>query len=1216
MHCLLNCWLAPSLSRPRRHRRYHLSLQKASQTYLTQPTISPIRGSSRSCSEALHDDPDLDQTATPPDRAPYFSTLPAHQHPIFGHSPSSATADSSSRGRGFINRARRRGGRDSAVGSPSRSGLSGGHGDITDTDVTHESLYEQDLASSLEHDLLEPNGDQPHAVRELPTTWTARLGAAASRGEASTIRKLHQGSDIPLLSLDDWDEHGAEVEDRLSRRLSYTGGAVDDTVLDSRSLYSFHRLKSGIMERPRDQSEGSAWSNIVTTLTSKGAVAMMLYNGTKHDPEANDVWPKCRSSAKLPAHYSLLDSTKHVQLKSEAERHIAEKVGGGDHDTPRTDSSRRKWNLPVELVDIITDYLNRDDVKALRLVSRELNHFVSQGIFQTVVVPFNTEIYGMLGPEPKSDFKGKRRAKIEKSGYFWNNSDGDEIYNGHGLDVFRGFGKHIRKFAMSFEVNEDSLAMPPVKVLTETKTSFWGRYDWPFEEYRRFDAVAGLETAADETPRMKTAFSELTRVSELALSVDSGLGWLNGPDRSIRARILQRPPAVFGNSKAIPDRRAQAQHELWNHVESSHRDACNDVKLATLYRLDGLCSSLKLEDTGMGADKQPEMPYMDTHLIHEAISHDTADTQVPTSFDDPEVLERFVLTPTITGAGILFTSVIAPNDAGQLMSPIIPANLTKSQKEWLLETEWAQRAFLSSYMLSVIDNPITFKAVHTLNISRLSDRYLPMLDRSDFWNALPSLVDVTLMLLPGWRTVRKDEAGFVETPRINPTQGTDAFCNLLRTHVAHHSSIRTLAIGWATGGEHAEGLHGRNRLIMPAPLMVYGVRADSGAGFASDLLLETDAHRLRMSLLHFPSIEQLTLRNCWVTPATLLQFVNLHDLYTLKRLVLDSVSLTAILRPQVNVNQPAQPAAAAGNLPMGGVLNAGVIWNALNNDGGGQAVLPNQQQFLQLYVQTLQVQLQQLQTNAGGIQQQNQITALQAQLQQQIQHLQNQNNLPLQAQAQAQPNQPAQPQATFHNVANVAAQVQQLQHQAAAVQHPPIPPGLANPPSHPNIQSALRTQPRPGSWTDTIDQISPGTNLSDFGSEHSQANSERITPLRSVEFISCGYAKLPYAALNQTGIEAANGLATALQNRTFPKRHSALSPAMLSAKWAHLGEIVQEVDPAELAALDAGWNLRTGWEDAEAARAVEFDGLLPGGTGRFTGVIRHSDRVVDSASAS
>jgi hypothetical protein len=40
-----------------------------------------------------------------------------------------------------------------------------------------------------------------------------------------------------------------------------------------------------------------------------------------------------------------------------------------------------------------------------------------------------------------------------------------------------------------------------------------------------------------------------------------------------------------------------------------------------------------------------------------------------------------------------------------------------------------------------------------------------------------------------------------------------------------------------------------------------------------------------------------------------------------------------------------------------------------------------------------------------------------------------------------------------------------------------------------------------------------------------------------------------------------------------------------------------------------------GWEDVEEARAVEFDGLLSGGTGRFTGKVQVSDRMRDGDEA-
>jgi hypothetical protein len=1125
------------------------------------------------------------------------------------------------------------------MGSPSRSDLApapGTAGSDHVPNMSHTPEYEYELAGALEQELFDDDDVAQYEQQpNLPRTQNP---------------SAHQPPTVSDFFGQDWAEEISEMEARLARRpvSSNAGLSLGSTFINTPRT-AFSHLTTGSAKRSRDKFENPDSNTMPRTLVDKGALAVMLYRRTVPDPEANDIWPEFRSTAKLPVRYCLLNKDTPPSPVSRTKRRLPnigkKRTGKGkqtdnDEEVP---AGRPKWNLPVELVELIAGYLDRDDIKSLRMVSQELNHYVSQVVFQTVVVPFNTEIYGMLSQSQKPDLKGKKGIKREKPGYFWKNTNGDEVYNGHGLDVFKGFGRHILRYGMSFEVNEDSLSQPPVKSLTEKKMSFWGNYDWPFEEYRRFDAVAGLETAADETPRMKIAFAELTRIKELALSVDSGLGWLNGPDRSIRARILQQPPSVFGTLKNVPDRRAQAQRELWRHIESRHQTAGEDIKLATLYRLDGIRALSEAEETCMLAEEQPEMPYMDAHIIHGATPHAIADMPLPTSFDDPEVLNRFVLSPLCSGTGILFSSILPPTDAAQVMNPIIPANLTKAQKEWLLETEWAQRAFMSSYMLSVIDNPVTFTPVHTLNISRLSDRYLSMLNRADFWEALPNLTNFTLMVIPGWRTVHKDEAGFVDTPRINPITGLDPFCDTLNTYIANRPGLKSLTIGWIGGGEHADGLHARNKLLMPAPVLSLGLNAD--------MVTELDPRLLRTALLQFPYVERLTLKNCWMTPAALLQFVQIHDAKKLKNLILDSVSLTAVLRPNGNPAQVVQPGGAL-NMPMPpAAAGAGGLFMAPNNNNpGGQGAnqaqaqpLPNTNQLLQTIANSLQIQLQhlqQMQVNAGGVHQQHvgvlhaqlqfQMQNLHAQMQQQaqIQHHQHQVQLqqqihhhqqaqshmqgPIQAQNPAVQNAQVQTQvaASLQAVTALAAQVQMMHQQIVAV----VPP-LANYQPPANLQSLLQDAPREGSWMSIIDMISPGTNLGDFGSEHSKADADRQTSLQSIEFVSCGYARLPHATFDQAGVDRGNRFAATLSSTVFSKRHTALAPAMMGTKWTHLGEIVQEVDPAELAGLDVGWNLKTGWEDAEEARAVEFDGLFPGGTGRFTGKVQVSDRVRDGNEA-
>ncbi|KAH6644529.1 hypothetical protein C7974DRAFT_383727 [Boeremia exigua] len=1110
-------------------------------------------------------------------------------------------------------RALSRRGIDSAVGSPSRRNLSPMRASSGVEGAPALSQHETDLSIALEHDLLEDNLLRNNASSSLlharmrPNTLTSFSGTSRSPETQTSFEAYVQMNE----SFDNYDsEHATSIYKQF------------------RSLFpedsdQSHHTVSGSSKRARDKSEREDQDDLSNVLKKHGAVTALLYRTTEPDHNANDIWPDFRNKARLPAHYSILNVNRKAPAantpneRPQAVTQNRYELRGQAPDAPTSQltagpcNGRPFWQLPVELVEHIIEYLNRDDIKALRLVSRELNEYTSQAAFKTVVVPFNTEIYGMLGQEPKADRKGKKRAKISRPEYCWKNANGDEVYNGHGLDVFRGFGRHILRYGMSFVVSEDSLSAPPLKPVTEEKTSFWGNYEWPFEEYRRFEAVAGLEFAADETPRMKTAFSELTKVKELALSVDSGLGWLNGPDRSIRARILQTSPSIFGSRQHIPDRRTQAQRELWNHIESMHASAGEDIRLASLFRFEGTRPWTEAQEAKMMATTQPSLPFLDANIPYEALPHDATDSSLPHSKGDSEMRDHHVLASPSANVGVLFTSTTSHhNDAAQILSPVVPAKLSNAQKEWLLETEWAQRAFMSSYMLSIIDNQTTFAAIHTLNISSLSDRYVSMLNRTDFWEALPCLENVTLMVIPGWRTVEKDEAGFVAAPRVDPTGHVDTFRKLLEAQVAPRSRITKLTIGYTASGEHAEGSHARNKLLMPAPILPLRARMQADLTLPP---LETatvqDANILQRFLLRFQHLEELTLRNCWVTPSALLQFVKIHDGSALKRLNLESVSLTALLQTTGNAQAAnIAPAPFAGAVqPMAGALMANANNNVAANPPAANQILGNGQ-ALNNHLQILVAQVQQIQANAPAVQQHQHFQAILGQLQHQMQNAQAlalhqpQVNAPLSLVQQSQQAQ------MLMQLNHLAHQVTLLQAIVANQNAPAA--GLTDD-STGDTDSILQARPRTGSWMDIIDQISPGTNLSDFGSNFSQADADRTTCLESISFVSCGYAKLPHIALavDQTAVEVGNGALAALRNAVFTKRHNALSPSMMSSKWQYLGEIVQEVDLRELAALDAGWNLRVGWDDAGAAHAVEFDGLLPGGTGRFSGTVQRSDKV-------
>jgi hypothetical protein len=637
----------------------------------------------------------------------------------------------------------------------------------------------------------------------------------------------------------------------------------------------------------------------------------------------SDVWPDMRDPAKVPARYTPIEAPFGFANKLNGRA-----VPSNRQRSPQDEVPAPTWpmgELPSEIYYLITDHLSRDDVKAMRLTCQEFERHISCVLFRTVVVPFNTEIYGMLRGtiNTKADVKGKGKMKVADVVGFWKNSKADDIYTGYGIDVFRSFGPRMKKFGMSFEVDEDALANPPLKGTRQAHKSYWGEYSWPYPEYQRFEQVAGLEDAADETPKMKVAFSLLGEVQELALSLDSGLGWISGPDQSLRSRIMRRPHPVFDTKHNIPERKIQAQRELWRHLKTCCvEDISCDLRHSALFHRQMSQTRedyAALEKRFVRSAISPDMPYIDLHpLVDPTItdfgshpsfiaSRHTPDTPVERS--DPMLMDNhvdgFSLRSGFVGGVMVVKEDVSDHERFD-QYPIIPNSLSKLQKEWLLETEWAQRAFLSSYLVAIVDSRVTFQNVHTLNFARISSRFLHSLGRNDFWNALPNVNTVNLQVIADWRDVTKDNAGFVDTPRVSLAAATFSFQKLLVDMVAPRRGIKTLSIGWACGGENAQGLHARNRHLMPAPFLPQEWLASVDSMLNHQLL--------EHQLIEFRHVEDLTIKNCWMPPNALISLVKRHD--GLTKLTLDSVSLTAPLIQNAGINPHQQHFAAQMGMPM------------------------------------------------------------------------------------------------------------------------------------------------------------------------------------------------------------------------------------------------------------------------------------------------------------
>ncbi|KAH8815758.1 hypothetical protein F5884DRAFT_724122 [Xylogone sp. PMI_703] len=547
--------------------------------------------------------------------------------------------------------------------------------------------------------------------------------------------------------------------------------------------------------------------------------------------------------------------------------------------TPTRKEMQASWpaeRIPVEIFNLIISYLPRSTIQNMRLVNKEFEEKVTAYLFRTVVVPFKSEIYGIASESSIGLENPSARSSV--------------MLQDRGMRVFQGFGRHILQFAMSFEIDENKLARPPTKSDQEEITSFWGTYKWPFKKYNRYSQLEGLELAADETRTMTKALRYITNARELALSIDGGIGWLAGPDKNPKVMERGSKYPVFGQTRFVPEPKygvrnkknarktkltPQASDTRYHitsqpitapaEFESVHRETTETLNLET-----GLTDQLYLQP-----DTPPAVPDRD---YTPSSSPMTAAGEGVTDSDDNEVelLD------------------ISSEDSGY---PLKPRNLTLPQREMLLEIEWAQRAFVQSYSIAIIDNPQTFKHIDTLTIARLPHRQISLFRRPDFWDSLPHLRELSLGIIPDWREVTKLPTSWVQDISLLPSSSVAGVFQLFTYHIAHRKNITTLHFEWVGGGEEAPGIFARNRHVLPAPLI------PKASGMVN--------RKEEVDVLLLPYIQHFSLKNCWISPHILVKFTRIHQ-QTLGKLSLDSVSLTASLRHNANPGPVQENADAFG----------------------------------------------------------------------------------------------------------------------------------------------------------------------------------------------------------------------------------------------------------------------------------------------------------------
>ncbi|KAI9155249.1 hypothetical protein HJFPF1_07830 [Paramyrothecium foliicola] len=511
-------------------------------------------------------------------------------------------------------------------------------------------------------------------------------------------------------------------------------------------------------------------------------------------------------------------------------------------------------DVPVEIFELITSYLSRSEVKALRLVCREFENKVSGQYFRNVVVPFRSELYGNLTVE------GEGGVRCSTSNLFTN-----------GMRIFESFGSHIRRFALSLEIDEESLAYPPIKPVQQAVPAFWGVYRWPHDSYHRYTDLEGIEQTADEYQGLKEALRHLVNVNNLGLCCDAGLGYLLGPDnaRPGRGAALHHPVFAMRDWREDQVHATNPTHPIVTVAdfnEVTRRDKSGSVCSPTRFKR--MILETMLSEAGFEGESE----------LDEAINI-MLETE-GTSLTNIDVDERQAAMCSFERVS---QTAEAPTSQNTNRYPLIPTNLTRAQRELLLELEWAHRAMIQSYVISLIDiaGEGCFKNLTTLTIAKIPSSHVHIFNRQELWSGLKSLKNVSLGVLADWRRVSKSSLGSIDDKLISPVEAVAKVFKLLHAYIGPQHHIESLHFEWICGGEFAPSAYQRNAFVLPAPII------EAGELMARPSIAKEHPEQL----LRLPFIRHLSLKNCWSSPQVLFHTVRQMALASLEKLELETVSL-------------------------------------------------------------------------------------------------------------------------------------------------------------------------------------------------------------------------------------------------------------------------------------------------------------------------------------
>ncbi|EXJ83350.1 hypothetical protein A1O1_06971 [Capronia coronata CBS 617.96] len=633
------------------------------------------------------------------------------------------------------------------------------------------------------------------------------------------------------------------------------------------------------------------------------------------DPSAADARRRRPTKGKKPSKTVCISHSSYPRGWSASKPSCLQRHNYGNNKTTNpmtTSASASQTAITNTLEDFNTDlwvvvarHLSTEDLKRLRLVSQTLAQTLDPILFRNVVVNFGKGFFDVTG----SDYA-------------------HGISPSPSTSMFEKYGSNINQFGVAFEYDLNGLSQAKTKVIEKEQTAWFGTFTWPTEQYPRFPALQAVEDLVDHNrPLLKETLKHITKASELGLCIDSGHGWLEGPDISDLALFNSRMgngSKVFGKTFTSEDvwtTFARDEYFQWaqqntinetmkhmlEHRSPGQASAVKEVRFLDSIEIRDVESFKSQEEQldlepeahvgGASGTNAQDFPIFPPALVGGWMPGNAATTHRSrrSGFRRQSPPKRQPQWPLIFNGHNLAAengghcSFVQAKTAHPASAPLLPGHLTEAQAQWLMETVWAQRAFLSAYTTAIITNKQNFKSIHTVRISKLSSRLLPSLEQSEFWSSLPGLKHLQVLISPDWRQEHciGDRFHFDNMP-ISPAKAAEMFTRFLRTYVAKMENLHSLAVGYVGGGEHAVGMFARNQHVLPAPIV-----DDPGAW------LHDDSDRRDVLLTKFDHIRDLKFENCWFSPSMLQEFMDKSRDTSLHSLVLDSVSMIASHDPTI-----------------------------------------------------------------------------------------------------------------------------------------------------------------------------------------------------------------------------------------------------------------------------------------------------------------------------